>query len=409
MPAHPDSPGAGKRIAVVGAGPGGLSAGLALHRAGFDVTVYERHSTTQALGGAILLNAIGMYILRSYGANIDDLHTFATTELRRFDGHPRVSWKADPELVQKAGATGWMSGTMRSEIYARMIEVAPEGMIVNGKQATGYEETDRDVVLKFADGTQETFDLVIAADGISSVIREQLWGPAELKHLGIVVYLGWAEMPDSVRTGQIVHHNEHFQLGYAPLNYQGRKCFEWWFVESVGENDTPPADPKSYVQERVSRFESPVPEMVAATDPEHGLFRWVVKYKEPLPAWSKGRVTLLGDAAHPTSPYAGYGAGMAIEDGFFLGRFLEGRDLSDREQLQAGLAQYDQARVEYTNKTTAFARQIGRMFHGAPWAQRKVRDFLLDHTRIPDRQISKAYTEDAQLLLKSILEADRVA
>lgn len=116
MPRTTDPARRGRRIAVIGAGPGGLSAGLALHRAGFDVTVFERHASTQALGGAILLNAIGMYILRSYGAATDDLHTFATTELRRFDGRPRVSWQADPELVARAGATNWMSGTMRSEV-----------------------------------------------------------------------------------------------------------------------------------------------------------------------------------------------------------------------------------------------------------------------------------------------------
>ena len=406
--AHTD-PQRGKRIAIAGAGPGGLSAGLALHRAGFDVTVFERHRSTQALGGAILLNAIGMYILRSYGADISDLHTFATTELRRYDGHPRVAWQADPALVARAGAPGWMSGTMRSEVYARMIEVAPEGMIVNGKEIVGYAETADEVTLRFTDGTTHTADLLIAADGIESVIREQLWGPAELKHLGIVVYLGWSKLPDRPHTGQVVHHDDKHQLGYAPLNYRGEKCMEWWFVEAVGENDPAPADPKSYVLGKIQKFQSPVPEMVAATDPEHGLFRWIVKYKEPLPQWSRGRVTLLGDAAHPTSPYAGYGAGMAIEDGFFLGKFLAGKDLSSRAQLDEALARYDDARVAYTNKTTAFARTMGRVFHGAPWIGRKVRDFVFDHTRIPDKQISKAYTEDAQLLLKSILAADGVS
>lgn len=401
--------GRGNRIAVVGAGPGGLSAGLALHRAGFDVTVFERRRSTEALGGAILLNAIGMYILRSYGADLTDLHTFATTELRRWDGRPRVSWQADDDLVRRAGAANWMSGTMRSEVYSRLLELAPEGMVEGDKQVVRYDETPDEVVLQFADGTHHATDLVIAADGIDSVIREQLWGPAELKHLGIVVYLGWSEFPDAERTGQVVLHDDRYQLGYAPLNYRGKQCFEWWFVERYAEGDPVPADPKAHVLERIGRFQQPVPAMVRATDPEHGLFRWVVKYKEPLPAWSRGRVTLLGDAAHPTSPYAGYGAGMAIEDGFFLGRFLAGRDLSDSAQLTAGLAEYDRARVAYTNKTTAFARSIGRVFHGAPWPGRKLRDFLLDHTSLPDRQISKAYTEDAQLLLTSILQADAAA
>lgn len=402
----PSTAARGKRVAIAGGGPGGLSAALALHAAGFDVKVFERHATTQPLGGAILLNAIGMYILRSYGADVSSLHTFKKTELRRFDGRPRVAWEADPDLISRAGSTGWISGTMRSEVYSMMLDVAPAGMIVNGKEIVRYEDGANEVTLHFADGSTYSADLLIAADGINSVIREQAWGPAELKHLGIAVYLGWSELPGRERTGQIVHHNDLHQLGYAPLNYRGKECFEWWFVEPCEENSTAPANLKEYVTERVQAFQSPVAEMVAATDPEHGMFRWVVKYKEPLPAWSKGRVTLLGDAAHPTSPYAGYGAGMAIEDGYFLGKFLGGRDLSNPTDLAEGLAKYDKERVEYTNKTTAFARTIGKMFHNTPWIGRRVRDFMLDYTKIPDKQISKGYTDDAQALLRSILQAD---
>lgn len=409
MNTTPDTHGLGRRIAIVGAGPGGLSAGIALQQAGFDVTIFERHRTTQAIGGAILLNAIGMYILRSYGVDVSDLHTVTLTEFQRYDGRPRVKWRTDPELVSKAGATGWIAGTMRSEIYARMLEVTSENLIVNNKQVLRFEETADEVILHFTDGTTHATDLVIGADGIQSAIREQLWGPAELKHLGIAVYLGWAELPGRARTHMICHHDEHNQLGYAPLNYQGKECFEWWFVERADEGEPAPADPKAHVQERVAKFASPVPEMIAATDPEHGMFRWVVKYKEPLPAWSKGRVTLMGDAAHPTSPYAGYGAGMAIEDGFFLGKFLQGRDLSNPAELAEGLRLYDAERVDYTNKMTAFARGVGRMFHGVPWARRKIRDFMLDYTKIPDRQIGNGYTEDAQVLLKSILSAEKVA
>jgi len=396
----------GKRVAIVGAGPGGVSAAIALQQAGFHVRVFERNDAIDALGGAILMNAIGIYILRSYGIGMDDLYTAGVSEFRRHDGRFRARWKTDDDLLAKAGVSGWISGMMRSEVYERMLSVVPSDVIVDSAQLQKFTETSDGVTLHFADGTTYEADLLIGADGINSVVREQLWGPSELKHLGIAVWLGWAPLDGPPRTHMILHHNDRYQLGYAPLRHQQKDCFEYWFVEPCTEDQPVPADPISYMRERVGDFAYPVSDLLDATDPETGLFRWVVKGRDPLDAWSRGRVTLLGDAAHPTSPYAGYGAGMAIEDGFFLGRYLAGADLADQSQIDQALKRYDDQRVKYCNRVTSFARTLGNVFHNLPWPARRVRDFMLDHTRIPDKQISKGYTEDAQLLLEAILEAD---
>ena len=396
----------GKRIAIVGAGPGGVSAGIALRQAGFHVRIFERNDAIEATGGAILLNAVGIYILRSYGVGMDDLYTAGISEFRRYDGHFRARWKTDDDLLKQAGVSGWISGMMRSEVYERMLSVVPADMIVESARFEKYSETPEGVTLHFADGTTYEADLLIGADGINSVLREQLWGPSELKHLGIAVWLGWAKLDGPPRTHMVLHHSDRHQLGYAPLRYQNQDCFEYWFVEPCTEDQAEPADPLVYMRERLDKFAYPVSELLDATDPEKGLFRWVVKSRDPLKAWSRGRVTLLGDAAHPTSPYAGYGAGMAIEDGFFLGKYLAEKDLRDIVQVEAGLQLYDDQRVAYCNRVTGFARTLGTVFHNVPWPVRRFRDFMLDHTRIPEKQISKGYTEDAQLLLKGILEAE---
>src|SRR5581483_7399302 len=92
----------------------------------------------------------------------------------------------------------------------------------------------------------------------------------------------------------------------------------------------------------IADFESPVDKIFAATElDEAHIFRWVVKWRDPLKTWTRGRVTLLGDAGHPTSPYASYGAGMALEDGFFLGRYFNGVDLSDSAQVADAFAKYE--------------------------------------------------------------------
>lgn len=396
----------GKRVAIIGAGPGGLSAGIALHQAGFDVKIFERNSTIHALGGAILLNAIGVYIMRSYDIKMQDLCAVSVAEFRRYDGHFRARWKTDPEVLEAAGVDGWISGMMRSDVYERLLSVLPAGMIVPSSKFTGYTESDRSVTAHFDGRPDYEADLLIGADGINSVVREQLWGTSELKHLGIAVWLGWAELDGPPRSQMIMHHSDRYQLGYAPLRYQGRDCFEYWFVEPCTITQAPPADPIPYIKERTRNFASPVPELLSATDPSH-LFRWVVKGRAPLKRWSQGRVTLMGDASHPTSPYAGYGAGMAIEDGFFLGRYLAGVDLTDPQQVTRSLARYENERVGYCNRVTEFARTLGTVFHNAPWPLRRFRDFMLDHTRIPDKQINKGYTEDAQVLLRSLLDSER--
>ena len=393
----------GKRVAIIGAGPGGLSAGLALHKQGFHVRVFERHNPMRALGGAILLNAVGIYILRSYGATVDDIETVDLSEFRRYDGRHRVTWKTDPDLIRRAGSSGWIAGTMRSEVYDRMLAVMPPEMLVKGANFSHYEETADGVTVYFEDGSSYDADLVIGADGVSSRVREQLWGNAKLKDVGVTVHLGWTELEGPPRSHMLIHHNDKFQFGFAPLRYQDKDCFEWWFVEKTKKNDRPHADPAGYVAKNIRRFAYPIPDLVKPVDSNDRLVRWVVKYKDPLKKWSKGRVTILGDAAHATSPYAGYGAGMAIEDGYFLGKFLSGRDLSDLEQVTEGLERYDSERVDYTNRVTEFAKTLGIVFHRVPWVVRRFRDFMLDHTKVPDKAINKGYTEDALLLLESIL------
>ena len=94
----------------------------------------------------------------------------------------------------------------------------------------------------------------------------------------------------------------------------------------------------------------PPGEVNAATDFERNCFRWEIYNRPALPSWSKGRVSFVGDAVHPVSPYAAYGMGMAIEDGWWLAKCLEGVDLAQRERLARGLAKYDRQRVAYTNK-----------------------------------------------------------
>ncbi len=103
-------------------------------------------------------------------------------------------------------------------------------------------------------------------------------------------------------------------------------------------------------------------------------------HRSYLDRWSKGRITLAGDAAHATSPYAAYGAGMSIEDGYFLGVALRGVDLTDPDAVARALQSYEDPRKPHTARQVQMAWILGKVFHHAPAPLRPVRDFLFDHT-----------------------------
>lgn len=394
----------GKRIAIIGAGPGGLSAGIALSQAGFDVNIFERSSVITPLGGAIILNATGIVILRKWGVNVDEIFAAREPQFHRYDGHVRVKFELDKKLLDKAGVTGWQSGMMRSELYERMLKVLPQDIIKTNHNFINFKEKEDCVEIFFSNGKSYEVDLVIGADGINSEVRTQLWGKSELKHLGIAVWLGWCELDGTSRSNIVIHHDRKYQFGYAPLIFKGKNCYEWWFVEKCEENQPLPVDTLAYIKERLHKFADPTSQILDNSDPSHQLFRWVVKYTEPLKKWTKGRVTIMGDAAHPTSPYAAYGAGMSIEDSFFIAKYLKGRDLSDISSLHEGLQKYENTRLDYTYKTTSFARTLGRFYHGLPAPLAYLRDLFLDNSKKPGEEIAKNYTKDAQEVLKGILD-----
>jgi 2-polyprenyl-6-methoxyphenol hydroxylase-like FAD-dependent oxidoreductase len=104
----------------------------------------------------------------------------------------------------------------------------------------------------------------------------------------------------------------------------------------------------------------------------------------------------VGDAVHPVSPYAAYGMGMAIEDGYYLAKYLNGVDLRDLEAVSAGFELYEQQRVDYVNHNMEFARFLGRVFHGVPWPLAKLRDLVFDYTPFLSRYLEKGYLQKAE-------------
>src|ERR1700722_6005870 len=376
MPTSRPSPG---RVAVLGAGPAGMAAALGILQAGHEVVLYERYREARPAGNILNLWPPPLKALRALGVDTGDLGAPTDSEFRNIRGKVRVRVKLDPEVKRAYG--GGFIGLLRSELYTRMLSAIPPGCIRFGQQVERIEQDERVVTLHFADGSTAEHDLLVGADGIDSLVRRTLWGDALKREHRLHIFGGYtfADVPGASRNMSVITHGPAVQGSWTDIRYQGRSGFQWWVLSAADPAAPPPPDLKAAAAGLAAPFPAPLPGLVAATEPDN-VQRWVLRDRPALKQWSKGRVTLAGDAAHPTSPYAAYGAGMSIEDGYFLGVALRGVDLTDPAAVRRALDAYEGPRKPHTAKQVQMAWMLGKGFHHTPAPLRPVRDLFFDHT-----------------------------
>ena len=367
------------RVAVLGAGPAGMAAALGALKAGHEVVVYERYREARPAGNILNLWPPPVKALRALGVDTEDLGAPTDTEFRNVHGTVRVRVKLD-EDVKKAYGGGFI-GLLRPELYERMLAALPDGVIRFGQQVDRIEQDERAVTLHFADGTTAEHDVLIGADGIDSLVRRTLWGDEPKREHRLHIFGGFTfeEVPGTTPNSCVISHNRTTQGSWTSIRHKGRDGHQWWVLTATDPDAPAPVDPKAVATALAAPFPAPLRGLVAATPPEN-VQRWVLRDRTPLKQWSKGRITLCGDAAHATSPYAAYGAGMSIEDGYFFGRALRDLDLTDLAAVQTALQSYEDPRKPHTAKQVNMARMLGKVFHHAPAPLRPVRDFVFDHT-----------------------------
>lgn len=395
----------GKRVAVVGAGPGGVSAALALHRQGFDVRIFEKNPEPKPIGGAVLLSVPVLAVLREYGIEMNNFGSFTVTEFRNNKNLLRSRLPFNAAVEKSFGIKGWHYGMLRSNAFARMMELMPEGMLIPDADFDSYVEKPESVIINFKDGRNVEADILIGADGIRSGVSKQAFGEPGLFHVGLRVWLAWCDSIAGIpaNTGRIIH-SWKYQASFFPMLHDGKPGYEWWIVEPSKEGAPDPEDIKVHIGNILKDFPDPLPRFLEATDMKTQVFKWDIYNRPSLQTWSNGRVVCIGDAVHPVSPYAAYGMGMAIEDGYFLGRALSGCDLQNRERIAESFTKFEDERVAYVNHHVEFARKLGNIFHQLPYPLAKIRDCVYDKTKILDRMISRDYLRDAEKMSLTMQE-----
>ena len=364
-----------------------MAAALAHHRLGFDVALYERYGEVKVAGNILNLWPPPQKVLEVLGVDTTDLGAPCHTVFARHDGRLRADVRLTEEVEHEYG--GGFIGLLRWGLYKRMLDALPAGVLRLGHEVTAMHDRGGDVMLELAGRASVTADVVVGADGINSTVRAQLWGEEPIREQGLHLVGGWLLTDGEVPTEGVIAHNRTTQGSYTPILHEGRGGYEWWVLESCRPGSPPPTDLKAFATGRARGFAEPLGSLIAATPPEH-MQRWEIRDRKPLKQWSKGRVTLLGDAAHPTSPYAAYGAGMSIEDGYFLARELDAVDLSDAAATRRALQAYEDRRKRHTARMSQLAWLNGKMFHRLPAPFRPLRDLVFDHTPLLQKVIGDA-------------------
>ncbi|MDB5728150.1 MAG: 6-hydroxynicotinate 3-monooxygenase [Noviherbaspirillum sp.] len=314
------------RIAIVGAGLGGTVAAIFLQRAGYNVRIYEQATAIARIGAGISLGPHIMRIMRALGLEqaMMNVGVVPRERLSREGGAGRVilSMPVDkfPELY---GANHLIihRGDMQEMLTAA---VAP-GTLELGKRLVDLAETDTEVTLRFADGSQAEADLVIGADGINSVVRELLFGASPPIYSGTVAYR--SIFPTALLNGLKVPDHTKWWVGdrHILIYFLTHSRDEIYFVTGVPEpwgSDSFAPMPADMEQLRATFADfHPEVRQVLAASPQ--ATRWPILERDPFRPWSRARVVLIGDACHAMRPHMGQGAAMAIEDAVVLARCIE--------------------------------------------------------------------------------------
>ncbi|WP_244876053.1 FAD-dependent monooxygenase [Winogradskya consettensis] len=349
----------GMRIAVVGAGVGGLTAAIALRARGLQVDVYDQASELTEIGAGVSLGGNGMRVLDALG--LGAAVRGASAALQRIEFH---HWRSGSVFYEHPLGEwyehrfgGPFLGIHRADFHQVLLD-AFDGQPQLGRRCVALNESADHVSLVFADGGSARADVVIGADGLRSAVRSHVTTSTEPVFSAMSCYRGLVPV-DRVPGGDTFaltfflgpdrHLVAYPVRGGSLINFVAYVPDPSWTLESWSARST--------AAEAAAAFDGWTPAVTTMLGNAGEVGRWALYDREPLRRWSTGRVTLLGDAAHPMLPHAGQGSNQAVEDAAALAAYLS-RDLP----VAVALQKYEQVRKARTRKIQMGARSNAACF-----------------------------------------------
>ena len=362
------------RAVVAGGGIGGLTAAVTLRRAGVEAVVFEKAGELREIGAGISLWANAMKALQELGLYEAVLAIGKPLrpkgELRSPNGEVVYEIPA-AEMEERFG--GVTAVVHRTDLQKTLHAALGEEAIRLGAEVTGFEQDKGGVVARFSGGREERCELLIGADGLHSVVREHLLDDGPPLYAGYVAWRGVAELGDepSPDGGAFETWGGGERFGLVNL---GRRRVYWYATKNAPkgeENAGPRSERKEELLARFGGWHEPIPTIIGVTE-DSGIHRDGVYHPEPAQRWGEGRITLLGDAAHPMTPDLGQGACQAIEDAVVLARSLD-----EEGDIEAALRLYEERRADRVAYVVRQSRRLGRIGQLENPLLRRLRDATL--------------------------------
>jgi salicylate hydroxylase len=359
------------KVVIVGGGIGGLAAALALVRRGIAVEVYEQAPELRELGAGVQISANGTRVLHALGLKeaLEQVQVLPSGKAIRLwnTGQTFPVFELGLESVERYGFPYITihRGDLHDVLAQALLKAKPDAIHLNRK-CVGLTQTADYVEAHFESGGSAAARLVIGADGLHSVVRENLFGAAKPQFCGIIAWRGVVpieRVPPAIAWNIGTNwigpggHAVHYPLRAGTLlNVVGLRERAGWTVEGWNVRGT--------TEEMLDDFRGWHPDLLALFRSMEEPYKWALALRPTMPQWSKGRCTLLGDACHSMVPFLAQGAVMAIEDGFVLARCIEkyGNDYT------AGFASYEAVRRDRANKAVTGSAEMIARFHNSAMA-----------------------------------------
>lgn len=341
---------------IIGGGIAGLSAAIALEQKGIRTEVYEATPSISVAGAGIWMATNAMQVFDRLGMAEAVMEQGVCLEkvavaTHRLDILQHIDQGA---FIDQFGFG--VTSISRSLLRDQLLKKYGKAIFLDKKIQSLRQEVSS-VEAYFEDGSKASGDILIGADGIHSIVRDHVVPQSELRYSGQTCWRGVASisLPAPWQKSCIETWGKQYRFGFSVIS----PSETYWFAVAkapAGERDQKPGI-KSKLQKRYADFSQPIPNILAAT-PEQRIIRNDISDLKKLSTWHKGRVCLIGDAAHATTPNMGQGGGQAIEDAWFLAQALQQYPL-----IEQAFSHFEQKRRSKVQQVVDTSWQIGKMAH----------------------------------------------